>query len=365
MRSPRLSFVVGCLVGVSLLGACGAPADGEQDAVVSDDAQELDASALEASVSAARSSMAMSEKALVTVTLRNAGTHAVRVLRWNTAVEGVKDSLFAVSRDGQPVEYLGAHYKRPAPTAGDYLRIAPGESLSATVDLASVYDLSQTGSYSVRFDLAGAHDSEGRVSALRSNDLTLWVEGRQSGPQLESAGQVDAMFGTTSYAANCSSTRRSSLSSALSQASSYANNSVSYLNGTPGSKPRYVTWFGAYTSTNWSTARSHFTNIKSTIDTKNIAFDCGCTDSAYAYVYPTQPYRIYLCSAFWSAPMSGTDSKGGTLIHEISHFNVVAATDDRAYGQSAAKSLARSSPSGALDNADSHEYFAENNPFQN
>jgi peptidyl-Lys metalloendopeptidase len=48
----------------------------------------------------------------------------------------------------------------------------------------------------------------------------------------------------------------------------------------------------------------------------------------------------------------------------MSHFTVVAGTDDWAYGQTAAKALAISDPAKALDNADSHEYFAENNPQQ-
>lgn len=51
-----------------------------------------------------------------------------------------------------------------------------------------------------------------------------------------------------------------------------------------------------------------------------------------------------MCNAFWSAPVSGTDSKGGTIVHEMSHFNVVAGTDDIVYGQSGAKSLALSNP---------------------
>jgi peptidyl-Lys metalloendopeptidase len=72
-----------------------------------------------------------------------------------------------------------------------------------------------------------------------------------------------------------------------------------------------------------------------------------------------------MCNAFWSAPVSGTDSKGGTIVHEMSHFNVVAGTDDIVYGQSGAKSLALSNPAQAIQNADSHEYFAENTPFQN
>jgi peptidyl-Lys metalloendopeptidase len=93
-----------------------------------------------------------------------------------------------------------------------------------------------------------------------------------------------------------------------------------------------------------------------------VNFDCGCKKPYYAYVYPNQPYNIYLCRVFWTAPLTGTDSKAGTLIHEMSHFTVVASTDDYVYGQSGAKSLAISNPSQAIDNADNHEYFAENTP---
>ena len=46
----------------------------------------------------------------------------------------------------------------------------------------------------------------------------------------------------------------------------------------------------------------------------------------------------------------------------MSHFNVVAGTDDVVYGQTACRSLAQSDPAGARNNADSHEYFAENTP---
>lgn len=73
---------------------------------------------------------------------------------------------------------------------------------------------------------------------------------------------------------------------------------------------------------------------------------------------------VTLCSLFWSAPATGTDSKAGTLIHESSHFTKNGGTDDIAYGQTKAKALAKSSPAQAINNADSHEYFAENNPSQ-
>jgi len=73
---------------------------------------------------------------------------------------------------------------------------------------------------------------------------------------------------------------------------------------------------------------------------------------------------VYLCGAFWTAPDTGTDSRAGTLIHESSHFTAHGGTDDWVYGQAACKDLAIHNPSRAIDNADSHEYFAENHPHQ-
>ncbi|KAK0482146.1 lysine-specific metallo-endopeptidase-domain-containing protein [Armillaria luteobubalina] len=92
---------------------------------------------------------------------------------------------------------------------------------------------------------------------------------------------------------------------------------------------------------------------------------CTCTESdVYAYVYPFEFGTIYLCGVFWQTTTTGTDSRGGTLIHESSHFTIIGSTQDYVYGQSSAKSLASSNPSEAIDNADNHEYFAENNPSQ-
>ena len=77
---------------------------------------------------------------------------------------------------------------------------------------------------------------------------------------------------------------------------------------------------------------------------------------------PTSPIIFISARSFWTAPLSGTDLKAGTLIHEMSHFDVVAGTDDVVYGQSAARNLASTDPDLAITNADSHEYFAENTP---
>jgi peptidyl-Lys metalloendopeptidase len=311
---------------------------------------------------------ALSRDGALTVhwTVRNNGTKTAYLPRWQAPRAELENDLFQVNLAGAPVPYLGKVVKRAAARPTDLVAIAPGRSITATVELSKFYDTSAAGEYVVQHQgetLAAFGASNDAVSTLLSNPVSATRS--EASPTLAAAAAPtfapDAAGLTTR---NCSASQQSAISSALSQAGTYANNAKAYLTaGTKGA--RYTTWFGTYTSSRYSTALSHYTAIASAISTKTITVDCGCSDDSYAYVYPNQPYIIYVCNAFQSAPIKGTDSKGGTLIHELSHFNVVASTDDRAYGQTACKALAKSNPANALDNADSHEYFAENNPAQN
>ncbi|WNG26770.1 peptidase M35 [Cystobacter fuscus] len=358
-------WLVGGVVGMSLLGACGAPMEGEDTSSVLSE-QALGDVAV--SLSVANSSLSAREDVAVTVTFTNVSSQPVQLLRWFVpGTEGVKGGLFEVSRNGEEVAYIGPHIKRRAPQAEDFVTLAPGESRSGTASLSGLYDLSESGTYSVRFAAQATHQHNvglTRAANLDSNSVSLWVEGRAN-REPEMQAQAVTAQGVTA-ASNCSSTRASQISTAFASAKTYASGTSTYLNGISSGTARYTTWFGTYSSTNVGTARTHFTKIASAFASAAVTVDCSCTDSGtYAYVYPASPYKIYVCGAFWNAPNTGTDSRAGTLVHEMSHFTVVAGTDDHAYGQSAAKSLAKSSPTQALDNADNHEYIAENNPAQN
>jgi peptidyl-Lys metalloendopeptidase len=359
-KTLGFKWLVGGVVGVSLLGACGAPADSAEELAAEQSAVSGD---IAVSLSASKSTLGASDDVAVTVTFTNVSSEPVRLLNWVIPSEGIQEGLFEVTRNGEPVEYIGPHIKRVAPGAEDFITLAPGQSVSGTAPVSGLYDLSESGSYTVRFaaELDQHHTALTKAAQLDSSLLNLWIEGRASGqPEIQAQGTVSAAG--LSFSGACTSTEQSSITTAVSNAATYSNNASSYLNGISSGTTRYTTWFGAYSSTNLSTARSHFTNIKNAFASAAIVVDCSCNQSYYAYVYPASPYKIYVCNAFWSAPMTGTDSKAGTLVHEMSHFNVVAATDDHAYGQSSCKSLASSNPTRALDNADSHEYFAENTP---
>jgi hypothetical protein len=112
--------------------------------------------------------------------------------------------------------------------------------------------------------------------------------------------------------------------------------------------------------------------IASALSSQTIGFDCDCTgqdgidpDNTFAFVFPDEPYNMTLCGVFFRVPREGTDSKSGTIVHEISHFDVVASSDDfgSALDQSGSRRLANSSPTSAIRNANAFEYFAENMPF--
>ncbi|QSX77023.1 M35 family metallo-endopeptidase [Agrilutibacter solisilvae] len=319
----------------------------------------------------------------VEVTITNTSRHAVRVPKYALPSDFIESKLFQVSRNGQPVQYEGPMVKRGLPTAEDFTILRAGETKRTVVDLSSAYDMSRSGQYTITLASPLQHASlssgmmlkraNGLPMTIQSAPLQLWVDGADvldnnaARPLTQKAkpGTGGTVVNGVSYV-GCTTTQINGAGSAVNAARNYSENAKGYLaGGTVGA--RYTTWFGAYTSSRYSTANQHFVAIDAAMDQSGgqIKINCGCNQSYYAYVYPTRPYEIFVCRAFWTAPNTGTDSKAGTLIHEMSHFNAVAGTDDHVYGQSGAKNLAISNPTSALDNADNHEYFAENTPSQN
>ena len=312
-----------------------------------------------------KTTVTSSERVVVRVTLKNESDHPVRLLSWYAPNGEMEENVFAVTRGADEVEFIGPHYKRPAPVADDFVVLGAGMSVTRELDLSDFYDFAKEADYNVRYNVSFLRDGARDSVTLSSNDVGLWIGARKSAIQEKpSAGEPLNVTANVTYT-KCTTAQAATISDGLNAAGTMVNNAAAYLGGSGSGTPRFTTWFGSYSSANWNTAKTHYATIKDAIDTKALNFDCGCKKTYYAYVYPNQPYNVYLCKAFWTAPLTGTDSKGGTIIHEMSHFNATAATDDWVYGQSGAKSLAISDPLKALDNADSHEYFAENTPAQN
>jgi peptidyl-Lys metalloendopeptidase len=348
-------------------------------------AGSLGSAALATHLTLEKAELTMAEGVNVRFSLANQGADDLLVLKWKTPLAGFESDIFVVERDGERVAYTGRLAKRAAPRATDYVRIPAGESVSATFDLSAVYDMRQPGNYTVRYEAAGidvvredfrrGQTVVSRVDALESNTAAVTLTGEairveEQAVETAAAGSGGNKALTPTYL-NCSNSNISSIGSALSNAQTYATNAYNFLVGLPvasrSGDPRFTTWFGAYTSAHYSTVQTHYNSLKNAFSGQTFQLDCDCAsdNTLYAFVYSNQPYHVHLCGAFFAAPATGTDSKAGTLVHETSHFTVVAGTSDYAYGQTACKSLAKKTPNKAINNADSHEYFAENNPSQN
>lgn len=298
------------------------------------------------------------------VTIFNDTQETVLIPKWQVPGQILEADIFEVTQDGHPTPYVGRLVKRPAPTSADFIRLAPGKSIQGKTELSRHYDLLDGGEYMIAFRMdlgAGQHTAVRRpTDEVYSEAVAVW---RDAPVRVKTDLSAIVLTGeATVTTVGCGSS--DNVTSAISGATSYATNAKNYMQthtvSTVG--PRYTTWFGSPTTTYVSTITNHFVKIEDAFLNKPIIIDCTCTDSYYAFVYKNDPYRIHVCNAYRSAPTTGTDSKAGTLIHEMSHFTVVADTDDWAYGQSACKRLKSNK---STDNADSHEYFAENNPAQN
>lgn len=304
---------------------------------------------------------------LVRVVMTNTSAQVAHLLRWRTPLDGVESPLFDVRRDGQPVRYLGRRIKRAAPGPSDYVRLDPGATLSKTVELSRLYEMSVTGSYTIRYRSA-AMPAPGAgvqpvVGELVSSPVNVWINARL--PRGSKSAAMAPEPGNTGLSyANCSNAQQEQLLTAMDAGRAMTVDSHAYLTSGKQYGERYATWFGALDAARGAKVSSNFTAIKDAFENKPVKIDCDCDEPYFAYVYPARPYTVWVCKAFWAAAVTGTDSRGGTLLHELSHFDVVAATDDHVYGQAGAADLARSAPERAINNADSHEYFGENTPVQ-
>ncbi|KAJ8084767.1 hypothetical protein PM082_003544 [Marasmius tenuissimus] len=306
----------------------------------------------------------------LTTSLVNTGDEPLRLLKDpRTALSSLPTNAFAITGvDGASPVFTGAYakfvpeyvVKNNIETA--FVVLEPGQSFQVDHDLSTAYNFTRPGE--------GSYD-------IRANSLFLYIDPATNEiAELQASHEepLKASFtGSLSYVPRhvkrvgfdtCNDDQQAQLIAAAESAVTYANDAHAYLTSHTSSTTRYVSWFGEYDDGRHSTVVDHFNAIKGYPFTGDSTYTCFCTDAG-VYAYVTGDFGVInLCGAFWNAPNTGTDSRAGTLIHESSHFSQIAGTQDHVYGQSGARSLGQSDPSAAIANADSHEYFAENNPAE-
>ncbi|KAF8705521.1 peptidyl-Lys metalloendopeptidase, partial [Rhizoctonia solani] len=250
----------------------------------------------------------------------------------------------------------------------DFTVLAPGQAIEVDHTLAGVYNFTSAGEGSYKFaakNIFNYVDSAGELKLATPSFRNKHARGGASKRAVSFTG--------------CTSSQQTLVSAAATASNTLVADANTYLSTLSSGTTRYTTWFGAYSTSRASTVRSHFSLIGT--DATSTNYDCstcqtnppiGVTYSTtYAYVYPDTPGKRPSVGDLQSLEQryntytfisTGTDSRAGTIVHENSHFDVNGGTRDITYGQTNAKSFARSNPAQAVSNVDNHEYFAENTP---
>ncbi|PIL23275.1 hypothetical protein GSI_14585 [Ganoderma sinense ZZ0214-1] len=279
------------------------------------------------------------ENLQIVTTVTNAGNETLKLLNDPNGVLNPlpADTFTITGNDGASPSTGAAKLTDPAA----FTVLEPGATVSVTHDIASAYNLTATG--------------HGQYNIGASN--SFYASPTLSGGGLVVLRRPGAVRKRVNFD-GCSTEQQSILTAAALGAYEYVTTAWSYittrarLDTAPGSAARHAT------------VLSHFQRMAGN-DFVSFSYNCTCTDpGVFAYVYPDQFGSVHLCGLFWAAPLFGTDSQAGILVHEASHFTVNGGTQDYAYGQPEAQTLAKSNPEQAVMNADNHEYFAENNPAQ-
>lgn len=303
------------------------------------------------------------EGARLHFSVTNTAGHDIAVLRYTTPLGGFESNLFAVTRDGQPVPYIGRMVLRLGPTAEDWITLSPGETIEAMVDLSEAYDMRRGGTYAIAFrhpvgvrtldadieQMAGESVRSHALAEVESNTIEVFVDGPAE-VEVEQAPLPE--FGYS----GCTSSQQSSLSSARTAGGNLAAKSYNQLAGTSGStNTLYKTWFGTYTSSRYSLVKNGYYNIYYAFG-KTWNYTCtSCESGVIAYVYPSRTYYVWICPSFFNY---SSTQRGSFLLHEASHWTAILGTDDYTYGYTNCQNLAKTSPSKAVDNADNYRYFS-------
>lgn len=327
------------------------------------------------------------------VVLTNTSDQDLSILTWNTPLDDLVTDCLDVTLNGKKVEYDGPLVKRGAPTAKDYVTIKAGQSVETKFPVSAAYDTSKPGTYNVKLKspipdvvptvtgLVKALRAENRAPAMQAISHKTSFTVRRAAGKIQTLGAAarskekaaKAKAKKPALAALRAAKKKPLLKTALTPlisggtAAKKTATRKAHSDGydltvnalaTLKNDARYVEWFGVHSTARFKKVKANFNAVLTRMETVQFTYNLtseGCESGVFAYTYKGTS-TIWFCSQFWAAPAKGTDSKAGTMVHEHTHSD--ASTDDIQYGQVGARNLAATSPQKAVQNADSHEYFA-------
>ena len=324
-------------------------------------------------------------------TLQNLSGSPQRILKWYTPLDGFTGNFLTVCHNGQPVKYDGAFFKRGNPLPEDFLTLEPDKSCFAALDLSEAYNTRNAGVYTVelkenlievwgpadslnngsdvmptcdfiecvqaQFTVGGgkpAKNSEERLTKGEQQRLKEKLNNKDNAEPNATAPYIapvikNATVDEENYTREAHAAMMAYLSGCIIDISRGSQNE------------HYKMIFGAPDRTRYTKVNGIIKTIKDglVINTNSIGYEFNndpALSKVYAYTFKGAS-TVFLCAKFKTAPLTGENSKIGTLFHEWSH--AFGYTDDHRYGRSKCRNLAQNDPDKAVENADNYEYYLE------
>ena len=328
--------------------------------------------------------------------LKNNDQRDYSLLKWRTPLDGMTSDCLAATCNGKKLHYDGIYMKRSTPGPDQFLPVGAGETVSTTFDVSDSYDMTKAGTYSIKLDsyieYAGSNVKgmnkrsnsgiQTKIVRLSSPAVNFQIVGRSSskgtlgakarslerrnqlaGDGLSKGSLGDEVFQKRGQIPNAprdpvvrrgSKAQRKATLKAHRAAFDHTKFAITDLQN---NHERVKTWFGVGRV---SDAIKVFKTMGEILGRDTMKYVFGgkyCDSATFGYTYHGTR-KIILCKSYENAQtLSGFDSKLGILTHELSH--ALSHTEDKTYGQSACKKLAKKAPRLAVKNADNYEYFVE------
>lgn len=269
---------------------------------------------------------------------------------------------------GRDADFHGIRQRISTANLGDaaFERIPAGQSIEVTFNVGEVHDLSAGG----KFDIESAGimqfaDENGTklIGSVpyASNKINTVVDGAKAASMIKSF-VVDKR---TRVQSDCTGSKGTATKAALSNCVNLANAAKQVAQS--GSAAKLQEYFKDSGSATRNTVASVLGKVASECgSTTSGASDYYCTDVAngceqgvLAYTVPSQSFEAYCDLYFDDLPgltsQCHAQDQATTTLHEMTHLNQVAGTQDLGYGYANAIRLSNRD---ALNNADTYALFA-------
>jgi hypothetical protein len=134
----------------------------------------------------AQDSYIKGDPVIINFTIQNLSIEDLWVLKWYTPLEGLKGKIFRVTCDGREIPYEGPMHKRGDPEKADYIHIRPRRSVTAQVDLSTVYNFPASEKCQVWFkgriydisltnDILPKSNEEQQMVSISGNSVTFRI----------------------------------------------------------------------------------------------------------------------------------------------------------------------------------------------